>query len=146
MSQNATSTELADRLHSAAIHLLRRVAREDPASGLGGPALSALSVIVFGGPISLGRVAEAERVRPPTMTRTVQALEAAGLVRREPDPEDGRVVRLSATARGGSVLHAARERRVETIVEGLRRLSSEDLRALDRAIALIERLAANELG
>jgi len=146
MGQNATSTELADRLHSAAIHLLRRVAREDPPSGLGGPALSALSVIVFGGPISLGRVAEAERVRPPTMTRTVQALEAAGLVRREPDPEDGRVVRLSATARGGSVLHAARERRVETIVEGLRRLSSEDLRALDRAIALIERLAANELG
>jgi len=146
MSQNATSTELADRLHSAAIHLLRRVAREDPASGLGGPALSALSVVVFGGPTSLGRLAEAERVRPPTMTRTVQALEAAGLVRREPDPEDGRVVRLSATARGGSVLHAARERRVETIVEGLRRLSSEDLRALDRGIALIERLAANELG
>jgi len=67
----SSQTELADRLHSAAIHVLRRVAREDTASGLGGPALSALSVVVFGGPLSLGKLAEAEQVTPPTMTRTV---------------------------------------------------------------------------
>src|SRR6266508_6734856 len=108
MSPSATTTELADRLHSAAIHLLRRVAREDVTSGLGGPALSALSVIVFGGPISLGRLADAERVRPPTMTRTVQGLEAAGLVRREPDADDRRIVNIAATSRGIEVLQAAR--------------------------------------
>ena len=138
----STSTDLADRLHSAAIHLLRRVAREDPASGLGGPALSALSVIVFGGPISLGRLAEAERVRPPTMTRTVQSLEAAGLIRREADPEDGRVVRLSATPRGRRVLHAARERRVAALARDLESLSAEQLRTLERATEVLAGIAS----
>src|SRR5438477_9876212 len=112
MSRPDREAELADRLHSAAIHVLRRVAREDAASGLGGPALSALSVVVFGGPISLGHLAEAERVRPPTMTRTVHGLEAAGLVVREPDEEDGRVVQVRATVKGSAVLQAARTRRV----------------------------------
>ncbi len=54
-----TSRELADRLHSAAIHLLRRLRREDDASGLPAPQLSALSVIVFGGPIAIGALADA---------------------------------------------------------------------------------------
>src|SRR5215213_8526349 len=144
MTADASSpTQLADRLHSAAIHLLRRVAREDPASGLGGPALSALSVIVFSGPISLGRLAEAERVRPPTMTRTVQGLEAAGLVRRAADPDDGRVVNVRATRRGESVLHAARARRVTALAKGLGALSRQELEALEHAVGLLERVAAS---
>src|SRR6266511_2235951 len=128
--------ELADRLHSAAIHLLRRVAREDLESGLGGPALSALSVIVFGGAISLGRLADAERVRPPTMTRTVQGLEAAGLVRREPDARDRRVINLSATAKGRRVLHAARARRVEALASALEALTAEERRMLESSADL----------
>jgi DNA-binding MarR family transcriptional regulator len=132
--------ELADRLHSTAIHLLRRVAREDAVSGLGGPALSALSVVVFAGPITLGRLAEAERVRPPTMTRTVHGLEAAGLVRRAPDPDDGRVVNVRATRRGESVLHAARARRVAALASGLRALSEHELVVLEHAVGLLERL------
>src|SRR5215218_1391391 len=118
----SSAIELADRLHSAAIHVLRRVAREDTASGLGGPALSALSVVVFAGPITLGRLAEAERVRPPTMTRTVQGLEAAGLVRRKTDPSDRRAVLLSPTAKGSRTLQAARRRRIArlaVLLEGL---------------------------
>src|SRR6188508_2981688 len=91
--------ELADRWHSLAIHLLRRLRREDVKAGLTGPRLSALSVIVFGGPITLGDLAAAEQVRPPTMTRLVRALEHEQLVRREKDPSDGRVVRLLATAK-----------------------------------------------
>jgi DNA-binding MarR family transcriptional regulator len=133
--------ELADRLHSAAIHVLRRVAREDVASGLGGPALSALSVIVFAGPISLGRLAEAERVRPPTMTRTVQGLEAAGLLEREADPGDRRVVNLRATAKGARVLHAARARRVAALAESLGSLADRDLRTLERSAGLLEQIA-----
>ncbi|MDQ3996553.1 MAG: hypothetical protein M3303_05995, partial [Gemmatimonadota bacterium] len=70
------ATELADRLHSAAIHLLRRLRREDARTGLSGPRLSALSVVVFAGPLTLGELAAAEQVRPPTMTRLVRALEA----------------------------------------------------------------------
>src|SRR5919199_1393233 len=80
---------VADRLHSAAVHLLRLLRREDARSGLSAPRLSALSVLVFGGARTLGELAAAEQVRPPTMTRLVRALEAAGLVTREGDPADG---------------------------------------------------------
>jgi DNA-binding MarR family transcriptional regulator len=138
MSRANREIELADRLHSAAIHVLRRVAREDAASGLGGPALSALSVVVFGGPASLGRLAQAERVRPPTMTRTVQGLEAAGLVRRDPDPNDGRIVHITATEKGVEVLQAARARRVAALAASLGAFGEGDLRALERAAELLE--------
>src|SRR3954462_12265340 len=92
-----TPADLADRLHSTAIHLLRRLRREDDASGLPAPQLSALSVIVFGGPITLGALADAEQVRPPTITKLVATLEAAGLVERTIDAADRRVVRVRAT-------------------------------------------------
>src|SRR3954462_3251460 len=85
---SAATARLADRLHSAAIHLLRRLRREDDASGLPAPQLSALSVIVFGGPITLGALAAAEQVRPPTITRVVATLEESGLVVRETDDAD----------------------------------------------------------
>src|SRR5882672_7098612 len=98
------AADLADRLHSAAIHLLRRLRREDDASGLPAPQLSALSVIVFGGPLTLGALAAAEQVRPPTITKLVATLEAAGLVEREVDPDDRRVARVRATARGSRLL------------------------------------------
>jgi DNA-binding MarR family transcriptional regulator len=142
MSSPIRQTDLADRLHSAAIHVLRHVAREDAASGLGGPALSALSVVVFGGPISLGRLAEAERVRPPTMTRTVQGLEAAGLVRREADANDGRIVNIRATPKGVRVLQAARARRVAALAASLDALPERDLRTLERAAVLLEEIAS----
>src|SRR5215831_14650634 len=95
-----TTHDLADRLHSSAIHLLRRLRREDDASGLPAPQLSALSVIVFGGPVTLGDLARAEQVRPPTITKVVAALEEAGLVVRDVDTNDRRIVRVNATARG----------------------------------------------
>src|SRR3954464_13992231 len=94
-----TTLELADRLHSAAIHLLRRLRREDDASGLPAPQLSALSVIVFARPNPLGALAPAEQVRPPTITKLVTTLEDAGLVERETDPDDRRIVRVRATNR-----------------------------------------------
>src|SRR5690349_24381297 len=107
--------ETADKLHSAAIHLLRRLRVRDRESGIGPAQLSALSVLVFGGPRTLGELAAAEQVRPPTMTRIVQGLEAAGLVRRRRDADDGRVHRLHATARGRRVMQRGRERRVENL-------------------------------
>ena len=100
----ADAGELADRLHSAAIHLLRRLRREDDASGLPAPQLSALSVIVFGGPITLGALAAAEQVRPPTISKLVATLEEAGLVEREIDEADRRVMRVRATSRGTRLL------------------------------------------
>src|SRR6188472_1054064 len=92
------SETVADKLNSAMIHLLRRAAREDQAAGIGPAQLSALSVLVFGGDTTLGRLAAAEHVRPPTMTRVVGALEEAGLVRKEQSADDRRSVRVTATA------------------------------------------------
>jgi DNA-binding MarR family transcriptional regulator len=135
--------ELADRLHSAAIHLLRRLRREDTATGLTAPRLSALSVIVFGGgPITLGQLAAAEQVRPPTMTRLVNALEADGLVVREGDSADRRVTYLRASAKGQALLKAGRTRRVAALARQLGRLAAKDRDLLARAATLLERLAA----
>lgn len=135
---------LADRLHSAAIHLLRRLRREDDASGLPAPQLSALSVIVFGGPVTLGQLAAAEQVRPPTITRLVAELEADGLVARETDPADRRVVRVSATPRGARLLHEGRARRVASLADSLRGLATKDRAALERAIPILERVVRRE--
>jgi len=133
-------TELADRLHSAAIHLLRRLRREDDASGLPAPQLSALSVIVFGGPITLGDLARAEQVRPPTITKVVAALEEAGLVGRDVDASDRRIVRVKATARGGKLLQDGRQRRVAALTASLGELSASDRALLARAIPVLERI------
>lgn len=133
----ARPDDLAARWHSIAIHLLRAVRREDTSSGLTGPRLSALSVIVFGGPVTLSGLAAAEQVRPPTMTRLVDALEAEGLVRRVADKADRRRVMLLATARGRSVLLAGRERRVSRIAGPMAELPAEDLRVLDRAATIM---------
>jgi DNA-binding MarR family transcriptional regulator len=135
---------VADRLHSAAIHLLRRLRTEDVASGLTAPRLSALSVIVFGGPLTLGALAAAEQVRPPTMTRLVSALERAGLVTREPDPADGRQILLRATPAGRRLLDEGRARRTARLARQLAALPDADLAALTRAVELLERLARPE--
>src|ERR1700750_1881277 len=119
VARPAEAGELADRLHSAAIHLLRRLRREDDASGLPAPQLSALSVIVFGGPITLGDLARAEQVRPPTITKVVAALEEAGLVARDVDANDRRIVRVKASARGGKLLQDGRQRRVAALTSSL---------------------------
>ena len=132
---------LADRLHSAAIHLLRGLRRVDDATGLTAPRLSALSVLVFAGPRTLGELAAAEQVRPPTMTRLVQALERDGLVARAADPADGRVVRLRATAAGRRILESGRRRRIEALERRLALLPEADLELLGRAAALLESVA-----
>jgi DNA-binding MarR family transcriptional regulator len=137
----ATTADLADRLHSAAIHLLRRLRREDDASGLPAPQLSAMSVIVFGGPITLGALARAEQVRPPTITKLVAALEEQGLVERETDPEDRRVMRVKATARGTRLLYDGRRRRVASLAASLGELAAPDRAALARTIPILEKVA-----
>src|SRR2546429_7821279 len=111
MVKQLSSVEAADRFHSAAIHALRHVRREDPATGVSPAQLSALSVLVFGGPRTLGELAAAEQVRPATMTRIAQSLVEDGYARRQADPADGRVVRLSATAKGRRGMRQGQERR-----------------------------------
>lgn len=132
--------QLADRLHSASIHLLRRLRREDDGSGLSAPHLSALSVLVVGGPMSLGELAAAEQVRAPSMTRIVRNLEADGLLTREPHPDDGRAIVLRATDEGRRILHEGRARRVHSLAERLRALDPAEIECLERAAELIGRV------
>lgn len=130
--------ELADRLHSASIHLLRRLRKEDAAGGLTGPRLSALSVVVLAGPVSMGALAAAEQVSPPTMTRLVSGLEAEGLVVRGPDPDDGRVVLVRSTPAGRDLLTRGRARRVAALAADLAVLGPAEREHVRRGLAALE--------
>jgi DNA-binding MarR family transcriptional regulator len=120
---------------------LRRLREEDDALGISPPRLSALSVVVYAGPIGIGALAAAEGVAAPTMSRLVDGLERDGLVRRERDPDDARGVLVRATAAGERTLRRGRRRRVDTLATGLRVLSDDDLAAVARGAELIERIA-----
>jgi DNA-binding MarR family transcriptional regulator len=133
---------LADELHSAAIHLLRQLRKEDDASGLSAPRLSALSVVVFGGPLTLGALARAEQVRPPTMTRIVTGLEKENLVKRKGDPRDRRLTHIEATPKGHKVLAAGRARRVQRLASAVGRLDEEQLAELRRGVQVLRDMVA----
>src|SRR5438270_587199 len=115
MQLSTVNRTLADRLHSSAIRLLRRLRREDEAMGLTPARASALSIMVFGGPVTIGSLAKAEQVTAPTATRLVVGMERDGLLRREDDDQDGRVVWLHPTAKGTKLLHEGRRRRVAAL-------------------------------
>lgn len=132
--------EIADKLHSAAIHLLRRLRAEDAATELSAPRLSALSVVVFAGPVTMSELASAEQVRLPTISRLVKDLEQEGLVRRVQDKGDARVQRVAATARGRKLLQQGRRRRISRLTADLEELSPEEWTVLGRAADLMERL------
>ncbi len=130
--------ELADRLHTLAVHMLRRLRRADDLSGLSAPRLSALSVIVFSAPISLGDLAAAEQVRPPTMTRIIQDLSALGLVRVLPNPDDRRSVLIQPSAKGKRLLEQGRTRRIQLLQAALEHRSEKDRTLIRKALAILE--------
>jgi DNA-binding MarR family transcriptional regulator len=117
--------DVAARLHSASIRLLRTLRREDDGSGA----------------LSLAELAEAEQVRPPTMSRIVDALVDRGLITRVTDPRDRRSVRILATAEGQQLLSQGRERRVHALIGRLGRLAESERRALARGVEILERVA-----
>lgn len=139
-SSDDDATDLAIRLNAVAIHLLRRVRREDIATALSPARLSALSVIGFAGSRTVGELAATEQVSVPTMSRIVAALEHDGLVHREPDAHDGRVARLHATDKGIAILRAGRARRAAQLDTLLRQLTSEERATIADAVTALERL------
>jgi len=131
---------LADRLHSAAIHLLRRVRKQDAATGEGPARLSALSVLVFAGPKTLGELAAAEQVKPPTMSRIVAGLARNRLVAITADPHDARRLRIRATAKGTRLLQKGRQLRIADLAAHLDSLSPQDLAELGAGVEILRRL------
>jgi DNA-binding MarR family transcriptional regulator len=140
MSAGKNRRETADRMHSAAIHLLRHVRTVDArAMGVSPARASALSVLVFGGPRSLTELAGAEQVTAATMSRLVTALEREGLVRRHPDAYDARAVRLEATAKARRILERGRARRLDVLEGLLAEASPAEVEAVRAAADVLER-------
>lgn len=127
--------QVADQLHAAAIRLLRYVRKEDAASGVTGAQLSVLSVLAFGGPQTLGALAAAEQVKPPTMSQLVSELERLGLVTRK--PLDRRSIEVSVTRKGRALLEAGRRRRLARLTKALDGLPAEQVDRLGQAAGLI---------
>jgi DNA-binding MarR family transcriptional regulator len=134
------SLAVADRLHSAAIHLLRRVRKQDVATGEGPARLSALSVLVFGEAKTLGELAAAEQVKAPTMSRMVAGLARSRLIQITDDPRDARRIRIRATAKGVRLLQRGRQLRIEYLASRLDRLSPQELSDLGKAVEILSSL------
>jgi DNA-binding MarR family transcriptional regulator len=145
-SKESFRLEVADRLHSAAIHLLRHARKQDVLAHVGPARLSALSVLVFGGPMALGQLAAAEQVKAPTMSRIVAGLKRSGLAKIETDAKDARRIRVTATAKGERLLQQARLRRVQLVAETLGGLRDPELDTLRRAAELMERAVRQAAG
>jgi len=137
---SSSALEVADSMHSAAIHLLRRAGREDVNSGTSGARLSALSVLVFAGPKTISELAGWERVKVPTMSRLVAAMEAEGLVRRTRNGSDARSVVLHPTPKGRRVLERARELRLTALASLFAGASAAELETVREAAAIVDRL------
>lgn len=131
------SVDAADALHSAAIHLLRRLRKEDVKTGEGPARLSALSVLVFGGPRTLGELAAAEQVKPPTMSRIVGGLERSRLVEISRDQSDARRMQIRPTAKGVRLLRRGRLLRIAYLAERLDRLPESQLFTLRSAAEIL---------
>jgi DNA-binding MarR family transcriptional regulator len=131
---------VADRLHSAAIHLLRHVRKQDVATGEGPARLSALSVLVFGGAKTLGELAASEQVKPPTMSRIVAGLARSRLIEITADPADARRMRIRATAKGTRMLQKGRELRIAYLASHLESLNPQELAKLGEAVEILRKL------
>jgi len=141
VGSDAALERTADLLHSASIRILRRIRSADEATGLSGPRLSALSVVVFRGPLSIGDLAAAEQVRPPTISRMIKDLEYEGLVRRRADPGDRRVQLVSATPSGRRLMERGRRRRVEELSALLAELPQKQRHVVRAAAEILLRIA-----
>ena len=134
---------LASALRLAVMRLARRMRAERPDSDLSLTQLSALAVLERHGPLTPRELAAAERIRPPSMTRVVAALEAAGLVARTDHPTDGRQVLLAASPAGTALLREDRRRREAWLAQRLRELDPDEREVLRKAAVVLDRLAAS---
>jgi DNA-binding MarR family transcriptional regulator len=112
--------------------------------GIGPAQASVLSVVVFSGPLTLNKLAEAEQVRPPTMSRVVEALVKQGLVRRETNKDDRRSVIVSATDKGTKLLHEGRNRREKRLIKLLSKLDADEIRCLGKASRILSKIMIAE--
>jgi DNA-binding MarR family transcriptional regulator len=135
----ATASELTSRLRMVVARLSRRL-RQEANEGATPSQLAALATVERHGPITLGELAGHERVRPPTMTRIVAGLEETRLLRRETDPSDRRVARVTITPEGSRLLARSRTRKDAFLASLLEQLDADELAVVERAVPILEGL------
>jgi len=135
------TAELSSTLRMAVMRLARRLRAERTDTSLSLSQIAALGTVARLGPLTPGELADAEKVQPPSMTRTVAALEARGLVRRTPHPADRRQVLLRVTEEADQMLRVDRQRRDAWLSQRLSELTQEDRDKLRAAAEVLERLA-----
>jgi DNA-binding MarR family transcriptional regulator len=135
-----TGTSLASHLRVGVARLARRLRQEGAAEDTTPSQLTALSTLYHRGPMTPGELAANERVKPPSMTRIVAALEERGLVSREPSADDGRVVRIVVTDAGRRAHEDYQKRRDQWLSLQLAKLSPEDRAVLAKAAGVMDRL------
>ena len=143
MVRVTSQTELAARLRLVVMRLARRLRQQAP-EALSPSQLSVLSTLESHGALTPTELAAAERVKPPTITRVAAILEEAGLVRRKSDPGDRRSSRMELTARGRELIERDRRRKTAYLAKQIAKLSEEEVRALNRAVELIERMVEEQ--
>jgi DNA-binding MarR family transcriptional regulator len=134
---------LASGLRLVVMRLARRL-RQRAEAGITPSMLSALSSVERLGPITLGDLAAAERVRPPSLSVIVSRLEEEGLVAREADPGDGRVSMVRLTPSGVRLMERNRSRKNAYLAQRLRTLDGADREVLARALGILERVLRDE--
>jgi DNA-binding MarR family transcriptional regulator len=133
--------ELAEHLRNAVNRLNRRLRQES----LGGISPAQASMLGMADRLetpTLGELARAEQIQPPTMTRLVAQMESAGLIDRIADPNDRRICRVKVTAKGRRELHRIRTRKTAFLVERIASLDEADQLSLGRLVELLEKLGA----
>ncbi len=139
------STALAAELRHATMRLRRQlVSQRHPDNDLSIPAMVVLGALFRHGEQTIGALAAFEKVQPPTMTRTVNCLEAEGLVRRRPHDTDGRQVLVCLTDAGRDKVLADRDRRDAWLARRLDALSADERDLLARATGLLQRLTDDD--
>jgi DNA-binding MarR family transcriptional regulator len=145
MAPDQLIDDVAGALHASVRLLVQRLRQTQAVEGdLASPETSALARLDRTGPTTAAELARLERISPQSMGATVAGLEERGLVRRAPDPADGRRWILSLTADGSALLQRRRSARSEHLSEALESaFTRAEVRQLQAAAPLIERLAQN---
>jgi DNA-binding MarR family transcriptional regulator len=137
------AAEIASRLRLSATRLARLL-RQQADAGLTPSQLSALAVIDNHGPLTLGELAEHERVAPPSITKVVTKLEADGLVSRTTDPDDRRVARVMTTAAGVALIAESRRRKTAWLTGRINELDADQERRLVEALDVLDELTTRD--
>lgn len=121
----------------------RRVKAERGDAGLPDPQFNVLAMLHAHGAMTPGQLAEAERIQPPSMTRTVNCLVELGLVAKTEHPTDGRQVLVDLTEAGRAEVHETRRRRDAWLTGRLSQLTADERHRLGEAVELLRRIAAS---